>query len=84
MSHWPTFQRRGNAAHLIEARIPLTADDLQEEEGAKLGLKVPLVAGREACGALQGRRKGTLLFSPRGRETSHFTRSMRSKLDANV
>lgn len=37
LSHEPTFQRCGDAAHLIEARIPLTADHLQKEAGRRAG-----------------------------------------------
>lgn len=33
LSHRPTFQRRGDTAHLIEARVPLTADDLGKKAG---------------------------------------------------
>lgn len=37
LSHEPTFQRCGDAAHFIEARIPLTADHLQKEAGRRAG-----------------------------------------------
>lgn len=51
LSHGPTFQRCGDAAHLIEACVPLTADHLErEQEEAQLGLKIPLLAGRAASG----------------------------------
>lgn len=52
LSHGPTFQRCGDAAHLIEACVPLTADHLErEQEEAQLGLKNP-PAGRK--GSLWG------------------------------
>lgn len=57
----PTFQRCGDAAHLIETCIALTADHLGKEqeggwEGARLGLTPP--CGREgSLGALPEEQK---------------------------
>lgn len=37
LSPGPTFQRCGDAAHLIEACVPLTADHLRKEAGRRAG-----------------------------------------------
>lgn len=37
LSPGPTFQRCGDAAHLVEARVPLAADHLRKEAGRRLG-----------------------------------------------
>ena len=64
LSHGPTFQRCGDAAHLIEACVPLTADHLErEQEEAQLGLKIPLLAGRAASGGPACGKHGTLIPS---------------------
>lgn len=87
---WPTFQRCGDAAHLIEARVPLTADHLWKEAGrrvgnSQVGLTVPLWQGGQPVGASQGR--GTFLCSPRATETCltvHEVQRLRSNVDANA
>lgn len=84
LSQGPTFQGGGDAAHLIEACVPLTADHLQgKQEGDKLGRKVSLAAGRAACGSVAGERRGSLSCSLQG-ERNPQVHKVRNKADANV
>lgn len=90
LSHWPTFQRRGDAAHLIEARVSLTADHLQEagKRAGKepTGLKVTTVAGRAVCGSFPGKREGRIPVLSTGNRNNSFHKvlKLRSKVDANA
>lgn len=68
LSHGPTFQRCGDAAHLIEARIPLTADHLWKEAGRRAGQQ-PGRAGRATCGSFPGSRKRAHSCSLQGEQT---------------
>lgn len=85
---WPTFQRCGDAAHLVEARVALTADDLREEAGRRLGKGQ---RGREALGGREGsggssagKREARPVLSGNRNHWSHKVPELRGTAQANA